>query len=225
MLLDLIFPKTCLSCGRFGGYICQNCRTSLEYFRGGVCIYCEQKSSGGLTHPWCKKPFGVDGYLGIFYYNTTLKKIIKGIKYRLITDAWGDFFSLWENNLESFYIFKKNVPEALLQPIPLHRERYLKRGFNQSDYIARFFSKKLHYPTISILNRARNTPPQAQLKIYDRHNNLRGAFKANYIAGLHNTIIILVDDVVTTGSTVYEAASALKKEGAGKVFVFSVAKG
>lgn len=227
-LRDLLFPKLCLSCGRLGSYICLKCAKELVYVRPDKCFYCGKSSYLGLTHPACKRSKGVAGFISIYYYNNTLKKIIKNIKYRLVLEAYDELvkiinFEILADKLQCFKKIKKNV---VLCPIPLHLQRLKKRGFNQSELLAKFFSKFTNIPVKSILKRVKNTRPQAQIKVnHERKINMKSAFKINDNWDKKKNTVILVDDLVTSGSTVKEAVSALKEGDISQIFVLTLARG
>jgi ComF family protein len=110
-------------------------------------------------------------------------------------------------------------------PIPLAPSRQAERGYNQAAEIARVVAKHFTIPLASDLMRTRETPKQADLPLKARLNNVRGAFSAlsleRPLAGKH---VLLIDDVMTTGATLNEAAKALKEAGAARVTVGVVAR-
>ncbi|OGK21609.1 hypothetical protein A2866_03830 [Candidatus Roizmanbacteria bacterium RIFCSPHIGHO2_01_FULL_39_8] len=227
-LKDFLFPKFCLGCGFLGAYICHNCRKNLYYMEKDMCIYCSHNSLYGLTHPACKRRYGIDGFLSIFHYNNLLKSIIKSIKYRYALDVWREFCLIIEpESILKVASLKKIVKGPIfLEPIPLHRSKLRHRGFNQARIIAEYFSHRLSLPMTSCLVRTKDTEPQAQLrKNSERFRNMQGAFDVEGTKVVTGQYIILIDDVVTTGSTVKEAARALKLGGAKGVFTLSVAHG
>jgi ComF family protein len=112
----------------------------------------------------------------------------------------------------------------VIVPMPLHLERLVERGFNQSHEIARFVARQLGLACApGLLRRARATRPQVGLARVDRIANLRGAFCAG-TTGIAGRRIALLDDVVTTGSTVAEAARVLVEAGAAALDVWAVAR-
>ncbi|OGK24079.1 hypothetical protein A3C25_05200 [Candidatus Roizmanbacteria bacterium RIFCSPHIGHO2_02_FULL_38_11] len=226
-LKDLLFPKFCLGCGFLGAYICSNCQKKLSYISKDVCLYCGKASLWGLTHPGCRRNHGVDGLVSIFYYNNLLKKVIKSIKYRLALDVWEELCLVIEpDKLNKIAAYKKlNFAKFFLQPIPLHTSRLRSRGFNQAKIIASFFSQLLQRPVTEYLLRKKSTFSQAQLKNNkDRYINMRGAFEV-LTREVDDKNFILVDDVITTGSTLKEAAWTLKRAGASRVVALTLAKG
>ena len=105
-------------------------------------------------------------------------------------------------------------------PVPLHWLRYWKRGYNQSEVLARGLAARLQLPCrTGWLRRIRNTPKQTAQTPAARRENVRGAFRTGRSADLSGRTILLVDDVLTTGSTCSEAARALRDAGAKNVMV------
>lgn len=229
-LIDLLFPKFCLGCGYVGVYLCPSCFKKLSPIKQDVCLYCNKTSLFGLTHPGCTKTFNIDGMLTIYHYNPILKKIIKNIKYRLATEVWEDFYKIIEPQvIGKLGFYKKLSSDFVMQPIPLSKIKYNERGFNQAKTITKFFQKFIHFPIIDLLVRKKETSSQAQVKgKRGRSKNVRGVFGINNQRRdviNHVSNIILIDDVITSGSTVREATKILKKAGAKKVYVLALAKG
>jgi len=120
----------------------------------------------------------------------------------------------------------------LLVPVPLHPARERERGFNQAEQIARRFASKAGRldPTVRIelnargLRRIRATPPQTGLDFRARQENVRNSFQADGKDRFRNRIVLLIDDVMTTGATASACARELKKAGAQKVMVLTVAR-
>ncbi len=229
-LKDLFFPKFCLGCGYIGAYLCFSCQNKLKPINQDVCLYCKKSSLFGLTHLGCRKNFNVDGLISLYYYSPMLKKIVKNIKYRLATEVWQEFYRIIKPQVIiklSFY--KKLSPGFVFQPIPLTKNKYNERGFNQAFLIAKFFQKFLNFPIVDLLVRKKETSAQAQIEDKrKRYLNIRGAFAINLDCRgvIHHALeIILIDDVVTSGSTIKEAARVLKKAGVKKVYVLALAKG
>ncbi|MEK7078736.1 MAG: ComF family protein [Patescibacteria group bacterium] len=224
-LLDLFFPAKCFGCGYLGVYICSVCEKRLRPIERQACIYCNKASLYGLTHPGCWRNKGVDGHISLFHYDNLLKKIIKGIKYSFVTAARNDlFYPIAKYGQEPLIYYKKN-PKLFIQPIPLSKEKEESRGFNQAEMMAGTFSLLTNIKEIEMIRRHKNTEIQAKIKNKQkRRENMKSAFS---LIGkqIRAKEILLVDDVVTSGSTVKEAAKTLKRGGVEKVYAFSVAKG
>ena len=225
-LKDLLFPKFCLGCGFLGAYICLNCQKKLNYIKSDFCLYCGKSSLYGFTHPGCRRDFGLDGFMSIFYYNNLLKKIIKSIKYRLAVEVWRELCLVIDpDKLEKIGFYKNSQRKFFLQPVPLHPGRLAARGFNQAKIITQFFNQFLQFPINDDLIRKKDTFSQAQLKSnQERYKNVRGAFAVASPAAADKNFI-LIDDVITTGATLKQAAGTLKRAGAGRVYAMTLAKG
>ncbi|MDO8741845.1 MAG: ComF family protein [Candidatus Roizmanbacteria bacterium] len=226
-LTDFLFPKFCLGCGYIGVYLCVSCQNKLKPIEQDVCLYCRKPSLFGLTHPGCQKKLNIDGLLALYYYSPILKKIIKNIKYRLATEVWQEFYRIIKpETIAKLGFYKKLSSDFIIQPIPLSKNKYNERGFNQAKIISLFFQKFINYPIVNLLVRKKGVLPQAQLgSLRKRYQNVRGSFQVVDKKLLNNKRVILVDDIVTTGSTVKEAAKILKEAGAKRVYILALAKG
>lgn len=115
-------------------------------------------------------------------------------------------------------------PDVIV-PVPLHRSRLQSRGFNQAVLLGKLFSSRLSIPMLAGgLIRIRPTRPQIDLSAEERRNNVKGAFAASGSDGIMDKRILLLDDVMTTGSTVDECARVLKNAGAVSVTVVTIAR-
>ena len=130
---------------------------------------------------------------------------------------WRHFFA----DVLSQYV----VPDQydVIVSIPLHRKRIQQRGYNQSHELAKLIARVVKIPVChKILQRTRYNAPQAQCAKYERYTNVSDVFSCN--VAVQNQRILLIDDVVTTGSTLAEAASVLKRHGADLVHAVVVAR-
>jgi ComF family protein len=113
---------------------------------------------------------------------------------------------------------KAELGADMVIPVPLHRKRLYKRGYNQSALIALEIGNALSIPvSADILKREVHTNPQFSLTIAQRNENIKGAFAVRYPDAVKGKTVILADDIMTTGATLAEAAKTLKKAGAIKV--------
>lgn len=225
-LSDIFFPKFCLNCGHLGSYICLACEKKLS-LSIHTCIYCGKGSYLGITHAGCRKKDGVTSFFSVFFYNPTLKKILKEIKYRFVKEACAELlYGIKPESIDIFSFFRKKYKDIELQPVPLHEKRLRMRGFNQAQIIAAYLQRFMPWKSADALERIVEKVPQAQIdKKEQRLENMKGAFGLKKNAGVSGRHILLVDDVVTTGATVLEACRILKGNGAKTVHVFSLAKG
>lgn len=208
-LLDFIFPKRCVNCGKIGKYFCDVCVKKIHPILDNerICPMCGRLAFEGITHSRCKTRYGIDGLTSFFHYNGPVQKAIKAIKYRGVSDLAKELVSLSP---------VKGFSDYVVIPIPLHPKKYRERGFNQAEVLAR----ELHLPMrTDILRRIRATPPQAEIKEKKKRlENMKNSFESSRVSGR----ILLFDDVCTTGSTLRNAASALKHAGAEHIWAMTI---
>lgn len=227
-LLDLIFPKYCVNCRKVGAYICANCFSFLSFDVEMICLVCNKGSFDGLTHPKCKSKYAIDGAFSAIAYKGIVKKLIYNFKYKpYLSDLKNSLVELFYESIIQNEIFQKalNSPPAggpILVPIPLHKKRLNKRGYNHSKLLSVGLSQKLNLNLIDVLERTKETKSQFGLKLGDRKKNVKDAFTLN--TKIPNANVFLVDDILTTGSTLLEAARILKKKGVKKVWGLTLAR-
>jgi len=220
-ILDFVYPKKCLGCGRAGEYICSKCLLDTRY-SAKVCPICFRLSLNGFSHKKCKKEHDLDGLFTIWNYERVLRKAILALKYKFASDIADEIASKLSKELYKKPFLKKDY---LLIPIPLDRKRGNWRGFNQAETIGKILCSKMGWKYQNdLLVRTKFTRPQTELKGEERRKNISGAFRFLSDKNLSDQNILLFDDVWTTGSTVKEAAKVLKKAGVKKVFGLTVAK-
>lgn len=112
----------------------------------------------------------------------------------------------------------------MIVPVPLHWTRFVQRGFNQADLICQGISAELGVPVVRALRRVRRTRQQARLTRKERILNLTGAFSPTDSTKCEKRAILIIDDVLTTGTTLATAASVLLDAGSAKVFAVSAAR-
>ncbi len=218
--LDFIFPKTCVSCGRIGAYICKSCFSKIEFVENPVCPECQRQAIGGKTHSGCQKRYGLDGLIVATKYKGPVKAAIQKIKYRFAWDLHKILLDLIADSLWRFD-FPKDV---ILLAIPLHARRENWRGFNQAEILAKDLARRFGEKYQSrLLIRTADTKTQVGLSREKRKANIRGAFNLSQNSKVKGQNFILVDDVFTTGATMKEAAKVLKHAGAKSVWALAVA--
>ncbi len=220
---QLIYPSRCLLCGApgvEGRDLCAACLLDLPH-NPVACQRCAlllTEHGDGLCGACLKHPPPIDTSIIPFCYASPLYHLLLGLKFdrqllnaRLLGDLMADAIS---DRGES-------LPDAIL-PVPLHRERMRERGFNQALELARPIAKRLALPLLpGLARRPMATTAQSSLEKRARKRNIRGVFTAGQ--GLPEHIAIL-DDVVTTGSTVNELAKILRRAGAKRVVVWACAR-
>lgn len=231
--LDLAFPRQCLGCGKWGKYLCASCaKDEIEYFADQVCPYCELLSPYGFTHPRCEKQYGLDGLFVLAHYHQLIPKITHEVKYQGYFAILPEVAELIAQHYHHKFNFQYFVP------VPLSKKRERERGFNQAEKLALSLQSTV-YPlqqaqirnnksVVKLLIRTRDTRPQFDLKMDERKNNVKDAFALNpnlLAINLKPYSFCLIDDVATTGATLFECAKVLKKSGAKNVYAITIARG
>src|SRR3989344_2850430 len=218
-LLDFIFPKKCVGCGKFGQYFCKGCFAQIEFVEKPICPVCQRQAIEGRVHPGCSGKYRLDGLVVACGYSGPVKRAIAKVKYKWVWDIEKIFVELLVKNLWRF-----DLPEnVILVPVPLHFKRKNWRGFNQSEILAKSLASKFNVEYLELLIRKRETRTQVGLTRDERKENVRGAFKI--MAEARGRSIILVDDVFTSGATMAECANVLKRAGAKSAWGMAVALG
>lgn len=223
-VLDLVFPKTCLGCGREGAYLCASCVAKVRLAKP-VCPNCERPSIDGITHVKCLKKHGLDGLISIWEYEGIVRKAIMALKYEYALEVGrelcGNFAEYIKNS--SYFMPKSGV----LVPVPIYWYRENTRGFNQSVEVGRAIASQMGWKFLpDLLIRSKSTTPQTKLSGEARRQNLKGVFlvNPNYTLNAVPSTLVLFDDVFTTGSTLKEACKVLKRGGAKKVWGLTMAR-
>ncbi len=204
--------------------ICQSCR--LEYFRPELnrCYACGKLiGQNKIRCSDCKEGKGPK-YLTIAtslgHYSGAWKDFIQKVKFK------GQPYLLASINYYiNGWVIKNLPPPDAIVPVPMHHSRLAQRGFNQADVLASILSRQLGIIYRDVLHRNRDTIPQTSLGRQERLNNVLGAFYLKKDVDLKGQIIWLVDDVVTTGTTLDECAQVLKCHGVRDVYAICLAAG
>lgn len=232
-LLDLLFPWQCLYCQKEveNNYpLCQNCFQKIPIFNDFLCPVCQkQLASNSLSCRSChsKTPLTALGAASS-YHNNILKETLHYFKYKKIISLAEPLSALMITFLEQSSFFSTLPKDKLLIiPIPLHFKKERQRGFNQATLLAQSIANHFHLPlSNNCLIRIINNPPQAFITIATkRKENIQGVFQIQNKEIIKNKIILLIDDVYTTGATMGEAAKLLKQNGAKKIIGLVLAKG
>ncbi len=219
IFLDLLLPRLCLSCkiklSTNEQIVCSKCLSEF-------CIVENNELESEYEKKFSKDKL-IDEFKAAFIFKegSTIQNLIHSLKYeqkflagiflgRLIAKIWFDEIIKWNADL--------------IVPVPLHRLKKSERGYNQSDFIVKGLSKELNIPFKSrLIKRIRHTATQTHLNLIERKENVKNAFKVARKNEISGKRIIIVDDVVTTGSTVSECALVLREAGAEKIFALFAA--
>jgi ComF family protein len=237
-LVDWLFPPRCRACGgwirgRDSEYFCSSCRPSIQLVKHPLCTICGRPflDASGEDHPcgMCvnRTPHFAQARAWACYPREELaehplRSVVQKFKYGRKVSLGKPLGRLMARGCEDFL---NECRPDLIVPVPLHPKRLRWRGFNQSVLLARQVSRAYEMPMDPfILLRRRETPPQTQLTEEERRKNMRGAFALNQEKSVDGKIILLVDDIYTSGATVDECSRALERAGAKAVYVLTLAR-
>ncbi len=232
--LDLLFPRRCLGCEIWlsdndDSHVCSACLAGIKMKNDFACAFCSSPVVEGKTCPFCRADHSLDRlFVATSYENPLVEKIIKTMKYRFVRSLAGDMAGLMAKYLERRFSLGFNIAHdsIVVVPVPLHRRRLNWRGFNQAEIIGNNIGSHFKLNFQNLLVRIRNHIPQAQIS--DRQSriaNAAGISKCMKSELVQGKIVLLVDDVTTTGSTLDDCARALKAAGAKEVIGFVFARG
>ncbi|MGB5278786.1 MAG: ComF family protein [Gammaproteobacteria bacterium] len=225
-LVTTVYPPCCVLCGAPGCNgmdICAACYRHLPWI-DQACSQCAipiaAEPAGALKCGQClRKPPAFDYSLSLFRYQDDAIKLIQQLKFneKLANSR------LLGSMLAAVITDSTTALPDCIVPVPLHYKRLRQRGFNQSTELGRVAGKACKIPLSShAVMRVRDTRSQTGLDKRQRHNNIRGAFEIRQALDAEHVAIL--DDVVTTTSTVNELARLLKKAGVRRVDVWSIAR-
>nr|WP_321465397.1 ComF family protein [uncultured Desulfobulbus sp.] len=226
---DLLFPPLCLGCSRRLDHsrpplFCSDCRAQLVFITSPRCPCCGVPYTSGVDH-LCGDCLGKHNHFdlarSLLLYRPPADKLILGLKFGGQLSGLHTLSTLTKS---SPAVLDLTPPDYLI-PVPLHGKRLRQRGYNQSALLARgCFPQWKSKLRLDLLSRDRHTPPQSHLSGKERRQNLKGAFSLDGRTDLDGKTVLLIDDVLTTGSTVNECAKILRSKGAGRIEVFTLAR-
>ncbi len=223
-LVDFVYPPLCYGCDTEieEGLVCEGCRLALFTHELAVCPDCGRPcTSNAETCGQCSAEFGLTRVRALGLYVPPFDKLVQAFKYSGKTEV-GELLGLALSELvrQDEMLSAANV----VCPVPLHPARLRERGFNQSLLLAAAISMSTDIPLIELIIRVKNTSTQTRKpNPAQRLKNLAGAFRLRRDVDVRGKRVLLVDDVMTTGATLDQAAVPLLKGGAASVLGVVVA--
>lgn len=230
-LVSLFYPASCAACAHpvdASEYLCPVCIARISRVRFPFCAKCSQPFPGAISDRFtCANCEGrilhFETAVALYRSRGPVRKAIHDLKYgsqlylRHLVGRW------LADALEDPRLSDRRF-DAIV-PVPLHPTRKRERGFNQAELLANEVHQLSGIPLRDLLQRIRYTTTQTQFDRNERMENLKGAFRLRRGSNVQGCRVLLIDDVLTTGSTLSECAFVLKTAGAASVRAATAARG
>ena len=200
-IIDILWPKTCLGCGKEGQYICKDCAIFLSEV--------DMIEAGPRSN-----------IMSVWEYEGLMEKLILKIKYDGCYDIINELVE------KAFKTIELNLPpDIYITYVPMYRKKEKRRGFNQAELIAKKVGERTNRPVVKLLEKIKDNRPQVNLGPQERAENVKNVFKMIEVRpqSMWQNVLI-VDDVYTTGATVGECVRVLKKSGVKNVWGFTLSR-
>ncbi|MBM7853675.1 ComF family protein [Desulfohalotomaculum tongense] len=225
-LLNLIFPprEQCPLCGRRfpGGALCPECAGWLRARQKEPhCCRCGRPTAGDPVCADCigrSCPFTMVRSVGP--YSGPLREAVQRFKYRGRQQLAQPLGKLMVEKISAEPVYRQ---VDVVVPVPMAEAKLRRRGFNQAHLLAQVVAAGLNKPLCTGLKKRGDTVPQINLNRRQREENLRGAFYLAHNVNIYQKTVLIIDDVITSGSTISAAADVLRQGGAGAVLALTLA--
>lgn len=214
-MINLLYPLKCIFCGEiiFEGMVCKKCKHSLEFVN-------QVEWTLGRRYD-CQI---YDGVIPTFYYSGNARNAIASLKFKgnkqsskVLAEYMAEAYNRIPNALEG-------ISFDIIVPVPMHASGMRARGYNQAELLAKELSKLLQIPMCSnVIYKTKKNKTQHNLQRDKRKANVSGIYSLDKAANVVGKNILLVDDVLTTGTTASECANVLKQGKCRKVWIIVVA--
>jgi competence protein ComFC len=232
--ISRLYLNTCYLCSTDGLILCEDCfRKYISLDTPRRCHVCNKETYHELMHKECREYSYLDGLIYLTDYSDLAKELIFLGKYSGCFTIYKEFgYRVVETRVKDIFLNRTNEPinlrtqlHSLVTSVPLHRTRFLERGFNQAEIFGREVARNMGSTYLSVLERTRKSKKQHGLDKNSRAQNIANLFKVKGNLDLNQfSQIYICDDIYTTGKTLNECAKALKETYSGKVYGIVIAK-
>ncbi|MEO7933866.1 MAG: ComF family protein [Chthoniobacterales bacterium] len=227
---DLLIPPLCAGCQcrLESGWLCAKCTRLTRRVKPPFCQCCSHPFDGAIDTefqcPNCQdRPMHFTCAVASRHAQGLVRNLIHDFKYNHREHLRRPLAGWLADTLDDSRMTA--TPIDALIPVPLHATRQRERGYNQARLLAEILAAEFHFPLLHTLKRVRRTQTQTSFDRAERMENLHDAFHVSQNTAVQNKHLVLVDDVLTTGSTLNECARVLLASGAASVRAICVARG
>lgn len=229
-LTSLLYPAACTICSApvdAGQYLCGECESKVTRIVPPFCAKCSEPFDGAITTPFAcancaRRTIHFEAAVSSYRARGIVRHVILNFKYGK---------QIYLRHLVALWLVAALDDERLRErrfdaivPVPLHPARERERGFNQAALLAEWLGAHLSLPCAPVLQRIHYTTTQTAFDRAERMRNLHNAFRLRKNANVRDLRVLLIDDVLTTGSTLSECARTLKQSGARSVYAATAAR-
>jgi len=221
-VLDVVFPPACVGCGRGAWPLCPACWTEVAVLTPPGCLRCGRPLEVAVDRCADCPPDPVDWSRAAFLYAGPVRRALMRLKFAGLRSPASALapWMVWALGQSPLPV-SPQMSSAVITWVPLGRRRRRTRGYDQAEVLARAVARMTGTRAVRLLRRLVETPPQAWRSGPARRLALRGAFVAR---GEVPSRVLLIDDVLTSGSTAASCAIALRRAGAREVGVLAAAR-
>jgi ComF family protein len=229
-LSSLFYPATCVVCSRDverPDYLCESCRDRAPRIAPPFCTKCSEPFFGAITQTFscanCEhRILHFDSAIASYRSRGLVRQLVHAFKYGRQRHLRHPLAGWLGETMSDPRLRGRRFD--MIVPVPLHPARERERGFNQAALLAELFARQAAVPLRLALERIRYTNTQTAYDRAERMENLRDAFRLRKNVNVRELHVLLIDDVLTTGSTLSECARVLKKAGAVSVYAATTAR-
>jgi competence protein ComFC len=227
---SLFYTALCAVCNApvtRGNYVCEDCLDKAQRIVAPFCAKCSEPFSGAIEGEFtcancANRTLEFDAAVSAYRSRGVVRFVILQFKYNRQLHLRHSVAEWLQEAMNDARLRDRDFD--FIVPVPLHPARFRERGFNQAELLGKILAQRINVPLRRALERTRYTTTQTAFDRTERMENLRGAFRLRKKIGVRGLRVLLVDDILTTGSTLSECARVLREAGAPSVFAVTAAR-
>ena len=227
---SLFYPALCAVCHApvtRGDYVCEDCLDKAQRIVAPFCSKCSEPFSGAIDGEFtcancANRTLSFDAAISAYRSRGVIRFVILQFKYSRQLQLRHPVAEWLQEAMNDARLRDRNFDRVV--PVPLHPARLRERGFNQAEVLGKILAQRINVTLNCALERTRYTTTQTAFDRIERMENLRGAFRLRKRINVRGLRVLLVDDILTTGSTLSECARVLREAGAQSIYAVTAAR-